>query len=312
MTETKSLFKYFGGKSASASSIWGAFGDPGLYIEPFCGSAAVLLARPRFTGHRMEIINDLDGWLVNVWRSVKADPKGVALECVGPMTEIDITARKAWLNGNRESFTSWLMGDPEHYDSKAAAWWLTVACGSIGTPISNGPWGIVDGKLTHIGAGGVSRSIPSFLDNNGVYSPTIDVDKRIHSIAQRLRDTRIACGDWRRVLSDSIISGSKHSNGDGSTAIFLDPPYTVGSDVYFNNGDGLSKSVRDWCMNAPGGLKIVVCGYLDEHDELLDRGWMKIEGKAGSSGYGAVPASERERLWLSPSCTKPIVQEAIF
>lgn len=38
-------FPYFGGKRRAAPIIWGALGDPSGYVEPFAGSAAVLLAR---------------------------------------------------------------------------------------------------------------------------------------------------------------------------------------------------------------------------------------------------------------------------
>ena len=52
-------FYYFGGKSRAASQVWEALGNPDHYIEPFCGSAAVLLARPN--KDRLETINDADG-----------------------------------------------------------------------------------------------------------------------------------------------------------------------------------------------------------------------------------------------------------
>ena len=60
---------------------------------------------------------------------------------------------------------SWLEGDPEAYDAKAAGWWLyVVACG-IGDPFGAGPWRVIDGhlrKLPHLGdAGrGVNRELP--------------------------------------------------------------------------------------------------------------------------------------------------------
>ena len=38
-------FPWFGGKRRAAPTIWEALGDPGGYVEPFAGSAAVLLAR---------------------------------------------------------------------------------------------------------------------------------------------------------------------------------------------------------------------------------------------------------------------------
>lgn len=39
-------FPYFGGKSRVADLVWSRFGDVKNYVEPFCGSCAVLLKRP--------------------------------------------------------------------------------------------------------------------------------------------------------------------------------------------------------------------------------------------------------------------------
>lgn len=46
-------FPYFGGKRRAAPIIWRELGDPAGYVEPFAGSAAVLLARPAFKGRRV-------------------------------------------------------------------------------------------------------------------------------------------------------------------------------------------------------------------------------------------------------------------
>ena len=46
MSDLRAPFPYFGGKRRAAPIIWAALGDPGGYVEPFAGSAAVLLARP--------------------------------------------------------------------------------------------------------------------------------------------------------------------------------------------------------------------------------------------------------------------------
>lgn len=95
-------FPYFG---------WGALGDPSGYVEPFAGSAAVLLARPPFSGRRVETLNDADGWLVNVWRSIQLDPAEVVRHAWGPVAEIDYHARLAWLQERRsDGLVSWLTG----------------------------------------------------------------------------------------------------------------------------------------------------------------------------------------------------------
>lgn len=39
-------FPYFGGKSKAAPEVWQAFGPVDNYVEPFAGSAAMLLAAP--------------------------------------------------------------------------------------------------------------------------------------------------------------------------------------------------------------------------------------------------------------------------
>jgi len=40
-------FPYFGGKSLACETVWAALGDPKNYVEPFAGSAAMLLGLQR-------------------------------------------------------------------------------------------------------------------------------------------------------------------------------------------------------------------------------------------------------------------------
>ena len=43
----KAPFPWFGGKARIAAQVWQRFGDVRNYVEPFFGSGAVLLNRPR-------------------------------------------------------------------------------------------------------------------------------------------------------------------------------------------------------------------------------------------------------------------------
>jgi DNA adenine methylase len=73
----KAPMPWFGGKSRVAADVWQRFGDVRNYVEPFAGSLAVLLGRPQpFEG--TETVNDVNGWLCNLWRSIQADPEEVA------------------------------------------------------------------------------------------------------------------------------------------------------------------------------------------------------------------------------------------
>ena len=306
-------FPYFGGKHRAAQLVWDALGDPGGYVEPFCGSAAVLLARPRFTGRRVETLNDADGWLVNAWRAIQLSPSEVAAHAHGPVTEIDYHARLAWLQERRTpDLAAWLEGDPEAHDPKAAAWWLYVAACGIGDPWGPGPWRIIDGhlrntrELPHLGnAGrGVNRELPH-LGDAGQGAERLTAYMR--ALADRLTRVRITCGDWRRVLKPSVIRATA---GNSTIGVLLDPPYSTGGDLYATTNTGqtedISGQVREWAAQHGGAYRIVLCGFDDEHDELLAHRWRKEIGRAGGgAGYNTDGrAGRRERLWLSPSCVE--------
>ena len=349
MSALQAPFPYFGGKRRAASIIWDALGDPGGYVEPFAGSAAVLLARPPVKGRRVETINDMDGWLVNAWRSIRLSPTEVAAHAVGPVSELDYHARLAWLQERRnDGLVTWLEGNPEAHDPKAAAWWLYVAACGIGDPWGPGPWRVVDEHLTDTrtpaprqrGAGhppgadgerGVNRKLPHLGDaGRGIHRALPHLGDAgqggIHlesltsymmQLAWRLERVRITCGSWNRILGPSV---TRASAGNGNVGIVLDPPYSTSGDLYaVTNAGGdehesISAQVAEWCANAPNDLRIVLCGYDAEHDDLLERGWRKVEGKSGGgAGYSVRKDNgRRERLWLSPACVGHVDEELDF
>jgi len=304
-------FPYFGGKRRAAPIVWAALGDPAGYVEPFAGSAAVLLARP-LLGRRVETLNDADGWLVNAWRAMQHDPMAVARAASGPVFEIDYHARLAWLQARRTpDLVAWLEGDPSHYDAQAAGWWLYVLACGIGDPFGRGPWRVVDGhlrkttaedgtrrRLPHLGnAGqGVNRELPH-LGNAGQ-----GLVRYLQQIAARIERVRITCGSWERVVKPSVVRAGV--GGDGVRSIFLDPPYATSGDLYAHDDANVAERVRAWCETAPAEWRIVLCGYDEEHDSLLSHGWRVVQGKSGrGAGYSTRKDNgRRERLWLSPAC----------
>jgi len=321
-------FPYFGGKRRAAPIVWRALGDPSGYVEPFAGSAAVLLARPLFAGRRVETINDADGWLVNTWRALQLAPDAVAQAAFGPVTEIDYHARLAWLQERRTSdLVSWLEGDPEAHDPKAAGWWLyVVACG-IGDPFGPGPWRTVDGhlrKLPHLGnAGqGIKRGIPHLMNaGKGINRELPHLGNAgkgalatyLHRLTERLTRVRITCGPWERVVKPSVTRSG--AQGDGSRAIFLDPPYSTSGDPYAHVDTDVAQAVREWCLTkADPSMRIVLCGYDDEHKELENAGWSVIAGRSGGGAGYSVRSDNgrRERLWMSPACLTMNQQGDLF
>ena len=328
----KAPFPYFGGKSGAAATVWEAFGTVDNYVEAFAGSAAMLLGAPQ--GKRIETINDFDGFVANFWRSIAKCPEDVAHHADWPCNEVDLFARHSWLVRQTATLTERLHQDPDWFDVKIAGWWVWGACNWIGSGwcSGTGPW-VHDGeklvdnrklphlgdagrginrKLPHLGdAGqGINRQLPHLGDaGQGNHPRTAFIQDWFFKLHQRLRDVRVTCGDWGRVVKDSVTT--RH----GLTGVFLDPPYEKGAMNYGAGGMGLgiSKDVQAWCAengNDPK-LRIVLCGHAGEHDALLQHGW-HLRTWTARKGYAlsdeAVQNSKDETLWCSPHCV-PVVPE---
>lgn len=71
----KPPFSYYGGKQRMASKIVPLIPKHTVYCEPFVGGAAILFAKPwpdvSNTDHYREVINDLDGDLINFFQQLR-------------------------------------------------------------------------------------------------------------------------------------------------------------------------------------------------------------------------------------------------
>jgi hypothetical protein len=124
-------FPYFGGKRSVAADVWKRLGQPVQYIEPFCGSAAVLLAARAPAS--LEVVCDASGFIANFWRAVKHQPGEVATWADYPVSHIDLGARHVWLMAERERFGAQLQDPDWPGDAKVAGWWLWGQCCWIGS-----------------------------------------------------------------------------------------------------------------------------------------------------------------------------------
>lgn len=303
----KPAWPYFGAKTSAAGTIWRLLGNPPLYIEPFCGTCAILLARPGWRPglRRNEIANDANGLLVNTLRAIRYRPSIVLRHAGTQNSEIDMHARQVKLaQVDTGALRAWLEASPTACDPVLAGWWLACACDAISNPIPPGPWTVQAGRLTNTGGdSGIARSIPSVGRRCGVRAG--DGRQRVYAIAERLSSVTILAGDWRRALAPSITSRQTMSLSDGGgLGVLLDPPYTVGAHLYAHGDDTISAQVEQWCLaEAPADWRIIVCGYADDHPALEQAGWAVHQGSAAGAGYSHTAIHSRETLWASPACT---------
>lgn len=129
----KAPYPWFGGKSRVASIVWERLGDCDNYIEPFLGSAAVLLARPHDA--RVETVNDWNHLLTNFWRAIKNEPEVVAEYADQPVNEANLHAMHQFLVGGpgHREFRRRMYNDIHYYDAERAGYWVAGICMWIGS-----------------------------------------------------------------------------------------------------------------------------------------------------------------------------------
>ena len=300
-------FPYFGGKRIIASDVWKRLGSPVQYIEPFCGSAAMLLAAPKAA--QLEVICDGSGFIANFWRAVKNQPDKVAEWADYPVSHIDLGARHRWLMDHRGDLDA--LHDPDWPgDAKIAGWWVWGQCCWIG-----GGWCDWDrvGRIPHasdagrglqavgpvphasdagMGLQAVGR-IPHASDAGReprLWTSTGRVAWRwLHELADRLERVRVVHGDWSRCLNNHF--------GGSDTAVFLDPPYRAYEKMY-GVSTPVADEVAEWARKN-AHLRIALCGHRGDYDLP---GWDVVDWSRGRLTYGGSKTTAEECVWYSPAC----------
>jgi hypothetical protein len=263
-----------------------------------------------------------------------------------------------WLLKHKDELPERLMGDETYYDAKIAgvwAWGISLWIGS-GFCSGNGPWISANGKLTNkrtIGADdtdGIGRQLPMISSSQGIHKKRLHVmsDKGIqrqilivdtgkgigraslrgenrltdyfHALAKRLKNVRVMCGDWTRVIGPSVVWGLNERDPH-LTGVFLDPPYNGDirtKDIYTVDDHNISSEVAEWAIKHGDNpnMRIVMAGY--EHEHTFPTSWRKhVYSVNGGYGNQAVNGRGRDNkdtecLWFSPYCIKPFSQFPMF
>lgn len=318
-------FPFFGTKRKVADDVWRVFGRVSRYVEPFMGSAALILARPRPVH---TVANDRNRYLSNFWRAVQFAPEETARWADWPVNEADLLARHRWLESRPferaiagtpdpadllrrlRRLEQRLDADPLWYDPVVAGWWAWGQCCTLrgGWCTNHSPrfakpavntGGLAARRFECVKRMGVNRGQHD-LDG---HTPAPDAGDRtqhliryFHRLQAGMRDVIVACGHWERVVTPAVL-------GDRPCAVFLDPPYSTGFGCYGRYGDGrVARRVRDWAAEwgRHPRLRIALCGHEGEH--ALPSGWTCYRWDGGR-GFSTVPdAGRRERIWFSPAC----------
>lgn len=180
----KPPFPYFGGKSRLAPWIASLVPDHRVYVEPYAGSAAVLFAkRPA----AIEIVNDLDGNVVNFFRALRDQ-------------EDKLVRALRYTPYARDEYASADLAEPGLDDVERARRFL-VRC----TQGHNAA-----------GAGGRAGWSNGIRRNQSQAATVLNLVDRLPQIAERLR---------RVVVENRDVVECIGAYDSTDAALFVDPPY---------------------------------------------------------------------------------------
>lgn len=255
--------RYVGAKWMLADWILAQFPPHECYVEPFAGSAAVFF---RKYPSAVEVLNDIDGDVVNFFRVLREAPDEL-------LRAIELTPY------SREEYQNSL-GDNSKCDAieRARRFYVALWQSFGGTIIYNSGW---------------RRQLI-----NNLRKPVTDTWRRTDGLlmaADRLKDAQID-----NIPAVECIQLYDHPN----TLFYVDPPYVKSARQHGSRSryrhemtDDDHRTLADVLHNVWG--MVVLSGYASSLYNDLYSDWIRIEKTTTTNGNGKAV----EYLWMSPRTT---------
>lgn len=212
---------YYGSKQGKGKSNWIAgllpWRQNTLYLEPYCGMAAVLCTRRPVD---KEMLNDINDRLVNWWRAVRDYP-----DEFGHMVECTPHSRTEY-NWAVENLDNAELSVAKRALALHIVLWLNVTHG--------------DGNLTS-GAG--MRYAPTGGSNRGRWR-----SERVAQLAERLFNVQLECRDALDVL-DRV-------KDESNSVVYVDPPYPTSNVTPYRFRDVDMEKLKEVLENQKGSVAI--------------------------------------------------------
>lgn len=265
----KPLVPYHGGKGRLADWIADLLPPHRVYVEPFAGSAAVLLAKPRSTH---EILNDVDGNVVNFYRVLREQPEGLERVC-----RLTPYARDEFLAAD-------LHDDAIDDLERARRWWVRT-----------------NQSFAHTGTDATGWSTSIMRGSNNARSVLNRIDRFVVA-AERLATVTIENRDALELISE-------YSVPDG--VIYADPPYLLSTRSAMTRRPGGDYSHEFAAEDDHRALAtalhassstVLLSGYHSPLYDDLYGAWPRIERRVlrrSSNGRSAIQAHAIEVIWTN-------------
>jgi len=255
-------FKYFGSKFRISKKIIEHFPPHACWVEAFCGSAAITLQKKPA---QIEIINDLDGNIVNVFRQLRENP--------------DELLRLIELTPYAKEELDFCRTDTEDKLEKARRF-------------------IVCAKMSVNATSGFSFSNSFSIGKKEMCVNTLyNLPSKIKKVIDRLKKVRIE----NRDAFDLI----KHFENRPNTLIYIDPPYLMKRSGKYNidaNYEEFHVKLLNLCKES--NAMIMVSSYNNDlYDKNLSN-WGKVEIETRTASSDGASSQRTEVIWKNQNLIK--------
>lgn len=261
----KPPFGYYGSKHRIASQIISTFPPHNAWVEAFCGSAAITLAKSPVP---IEIINDMDDQIINLFRQLRENKDELCR-----LIALTPYARQEYLEARK------------HNEDV--------------TPLEKARQFLVSTMMTVNGANGGKSSGFSFSQSYSRGGKEARVNRwyhlpeRLELVAERLRTVRIENRDGRELVD--------MFKDRPATLLYLDPPYNIARKQRYNvdiGDENFHLELLNKCIESKS--MIMISGYDNElYNSLLSErlGWTKIEIATSTRDTSGKDYQRTEVIW---------------
>jgi DNA adenine methylase len=272
-------FGYFGSKNKIALQLCKGLPPHNCWVEAFCGSAALTLAKPPVD---IEVINDIDSDIVNLFQQLRTNTKKLCEQiALTPYASKELETARTNVEGLS--------------DLERARRFLVQAMMAI-----NGVFGEERGGFSHS---------DSYTRNNkeARVSRWYNLPDRLHDVVERLRSVRVENKDALKLLSSYL--------NRPATLVYLDPPY-YGDRTNGYRKDEPTKQFHTQLLRLANKAKcmIFISGYQNDlYDSLLTskKGWQKKTIETITRDPSGNTHKRTEVVWMNIYFTKALVSKVV-
>jgi len=260
----KPAFGYYGAKVRIASHIINSLPPHNAWVEAFCGSAALTIAKKPAP---IEIINDLDDQIINLFEQLRNNSKKL-------INAVSLTpyARKEYFNAKQ-------LDDLIDPLEKARRFLISTMM-------------TVNGAVGETGAGFSFSQSYSREGREARVNRWYNLPDRLEKIVERLKSVRVENRDARELLEMFV--------NKPATLFYMDPPYLMERSHQYRHDTDEEFHIELLELSNKAKCMMLISSYDNElYDEMLSskNGWTKTVIETNTADTSGRKYERKEVLW---------------